>query len=320
MTVRAPRIRHLNWNLLRTFLVIAEERSITRAADRLHVRQPTVSASLQKLEETLGAQLIQRDSRRFVLTTRGEALRKECLEIYQRVERIGERLSTEEDDLTGSVRIMIVTEVELPALDRALGLMHRRHPGVTITIDVANSQEIARAVAQRTAAFGFCLLPKPLAALDCRLVMREEFGIFCGRTHHLFERADVTLDELRAEPFVAFTCGQAGGALEPMVALREGAGLGSRTAGLSPQLGEVARMIQAGVGIGILPITAAQRALDRELLWRLPVLRDQLGADLYFLTNPEFALDRAEKSFLELFVSIAPALDDAATTRPATGS
>ena len=317
MAFQTPRIRHLNWNLLRTFLVIAEERSITKAAERLLVRQPTVTASLQKLEETLGAQLIQRDSRRFVLTSRGEALRKECQEIYQRVERIGEHLSTDEDDLTGSVRIMIVTEAVLPAFDRALGLMHRRHPSVTITLNVANSQEIVRAVAQRAVPFGFCLLAKPLAALDCTLILREEFGIFCGRTHALFGREDVTLDELRAQPVVSFTCAQDGGALEPMVSLREGAGLGTRTAGLSSHLGEVTRMIAAGIGIGILPVTAAERGVEKELLWRLPVLQDQLGADLYFLQNPEYALDRAEKAFMDLFLSIALKSDGLPQTDPA---
>lgn len=310
MADRAPRIHQLNWNLLRTFLVIVEERSITRAAERLHVRQPTVTAALQKLEETLGAQLIQRDSRRFVLTSRGEALRQECVEIHQRVERIGERLSTQEDGLTGSVRLLIVTEVAFPALDRTLGLMHRRHPSVTIGIEVANSQEIVRAVAQRTAPFGFCLLPKPLAGLDCTLMLREEFGLFCGRTHALFERRDVTLEALRAEPFVSFACGREGGALEPMVALRDGAGLGARTAGVSAHLGEVVRMIAAGIGVGILPLSAAEPALAAERLCRLPVLEGQLGADLYFLRNRDYALDRAEKTFLTLLLSLTSGEDE----------
>lgn len=302
---RAPRIGHLNWNLLRTFLVIVEERSITRAADRLLVRQPTVTASLQKLEETLGAQLILRDSRRFVLTPRGEALREECLEIYRRVERIGERIALDEDDLAGQLRIMIVTGVALPALDRALGMMHRRHPRVGFRMDVATSQEIARAVSQRILPFGFCLLAKPLAALECRFLMREEYGIFCGVTHPLHGRGDVTLDELRAEPFVSFTCAEASGSLEPMIALREGAGLGRQTVGISAHLPEVERMIAAGVGIGILPVPAARHAMAREELWRFPVLEDQLGADLYLLRNPELPLQRAEAAFLEIFEGMA---------------
>jgi DNA-binding transcriptional LysR family regulator len=300
-----PRIRHLNWNLLRTFLVIAEEKSITKAADRLLVRQPTVTAALQKLEETLGARLIQRDSRRFVLTSRGEALRKECLEISRRVERIGELVAAGEDGLTGTVRILAVTQMTLPALDRALERMHRMHPSVTASISVANSLEIARSVSQRSAPFGFCLLQKPLAALDCRLLMREVFGIYCGRSHPLYGRTDTPLDDLREEPFVGFACGQEGGALEPMVALREGAGLGVRTSGLSADLGEVQRMIAAGIGIGILPVAAAEPAVERGLLWRLPDVGAGLGADLYFLTNPEMQLSPAEAAFQEIFREVA---------------
>ena len=299
------RIRHLNWNLLRTFLVIVEEKSITKAADRLLVRQPTVTSALQKLEETLGTVLIQRDSRRFVLTSRGEALRRECMEIQRRVERIGELVAAGEDVLTGTVRVLIVTQLILPTLDRALERMHRMHPSVTAAMTVANSLEIVRAVSQRSAPFGFCLLPKPLPALECRLLMREIFGIYCGRTHPLYGQTNLSIDGLRDEPFVAFACGQEGGALEPMVALRDGAGLGARTSGLSADLGEVQRMIAAGIGIGILPVAAAEPAVERGQLWRLPDVRAELGADLYFLANPEMDLSPAERAFRDIFLELA---------------
>ncbi|MBR0779977.1 LysR family transcriptional regulator [Bradyrhizobium iriomotense] len=294
------RIQHLNWNLLRTFLVIVEERSITKAADRLFVRQPSVTAALQKLEETLGCQLIQRDSRRFVLTVQGEALRQECAEIFLRVERIGERLSTKEDDLTGQVRILTVTNLAVPQLDQALRQMRRRHPSITMRIDVANSQDIVRAIAQKQAPFGFCLLSKPLAGLDCKFVLREKFGIYCGASHPLYGRTDVSLEELRQEAFVAFTCGQHGGALEPMIALRDGAGLGTWTVGESPHLEEVRRLIAAGIGIGILPVDST-RPLGSDELRLIPALQDRLGADAYFLTNPDTELGAAERAFLSIY-------------------
>ncbi|OCP21367.1 MULTISPECIES: LysR family transcriptional regulator [unclassified Ensifer] len=301
MATRYPRIHNLNWNLLRTFLVIVEERSITKAADKLLVRQPSVTAALQKLEETLGCQLIQRDSRRFILTNHGEMLRQECMEIFRRVERIGEKLSADEDDLTGQIRIQIVTHVAMPGLDQALRQMRRRHPSVSVRIDVANSQDIVRAIAQKQTPFGFCLLPKPLAALDCRFLMREEFGIYCGATHPMHGRTDVTLDELRQEAFIAFACSQEGGALEPMIALRDGAGLGTWTVGSSPNLEEVRRLIAAGLGIGILPIDTAKCVVDPEQLWLIPTLNGSLGADVYLVTNPDMELGAAEKAFLDIF-------------------
>lgn len=299
MSGTKPKLHHLNWNLLHTFLVIVEERSITRAADRLLVRQPTVSAALQRLEETLGGQLIQRDSRRFVLTKRGELLYKECVDIYRSVARIGDRLSEDHDDLTGLVRLLVVTHVVLPPLDRTLTLLNRKHPGVSVRIDVANSQDIVRAISQKLSPFGFCLLSKPLAGLDCRPLLREEFGILCGRGHPLFGLADVPLAELRDEPFVALACGQ-DGALEPMVSVREGAGLGSRVVGSSPNLEEVTRMIAAGLGIGILPLTAVHDEVANGLLWPLEIKGYPLGADVFLVTHPDCAYSRAEQHFIDL--------------------
>jgi DNA-binding transcriptional LysR family regulator len=295
VTARRPKLHHLNWNLLHTFLVIVEERSITRAADRLLVRQPSVSAALQRLEETLGGQLVQRDSRRFVLTKRGELLHKECLDIYRSVARIGEKLSEEHDELAGLVRVQLVTHMVLPAFDRTLSLMSRRHPGVTVRVEVASSQDIVRSVSQKLSPFGFCLLPNPLAGLNCRHLLREEFGILCGRDHLLYGRGDVVLHDLIDEPFIALACGQ-DGALEPMVSLREGAGLGSRTVGASPNLEEVARMIAAGMGIGIL-----QDAIDAGTLWNLSGAGDGLGADLYFISSPAMEMSAAELAFQRLF-------------------
>lgn len=299
VTAKRPKLHHLNWNLLHTFLVIVEERSITRAADRLLVRQPSVSAALQRLEETLGGQLVQRDSRRFVLTKRGELLYKECADIYRSVARIGDKLSEEHDELTGLVRIQVVTHVVLPALDRALTRLNRKHPSVAVRIDVANSHDIVRSVSQKLGPFGICLLPNPLAGLSCRRLLREEFGILCGRDHSLYGRRNVPLHELADEPFVALACGQ-DGALEPMVALREGAGLGNRTVGSSANLEEVARMIAAGMGIGILPLAPVQDAVDAGTLWNLSGAGDDLGADLYFISSPTMEMSAAEIAFQRL--------------------
>lgn len=302
MNAKRPKLHHLNWNLLHTFLVIVEERSITRAADRLLVRQPSVSAALQRLEETLGGQLIQRDSRRFVLTKRGELLYKECVDIYRSVARIGDKLSEDHDELTGLVRILVVTHAVLPPLDRSLTLLNRQHPSVTIRIDVATSQDIVRAISQKLSPFGFCLLSNPLAGLTCRPLLREEFGILCGRGHPLYGLKDVPLADMKDEPFIALACGQ-DGALEPMVSLRQGVGLGSSIVGSSPNLEEVARMIAAGMGIGILPRASVQDAIANGVLWDLSSAADDLGADLYFVTNPAMELSAAEAAFARLFDS-----------------
>jgi DNA-binding transcriptional LysR family regulator len=294
----------LNWNLLRTFLIIVEERSITRAADRLLLKQPSVSAALRRLEETLDCQLIERDSRRFTLTQQGEVLYRECDEIYRRVARLGEKLNGASDEISGLVRLLLVTQIIWPELDRTIATLNKKHSKITFKIEIASSQEIVRAVSQRIAPFGICLLTRPVASLNCRHLFREEFGLYCSRDYHLSDRTSVAIDELRSEPWVSFTCAEVGSSFEPMNALRDSAGLGKHIVALSPHLEELQRLIAAGVGIGLLPSAAVEASPHGHRLWRLPFEHQALGADLYLVTNPSQQLEKAEAAFLETLVRI----------------
>ena len=81
--------RELDWNLLRTFLVLAESGSITEAAERLRLKQPTVSAALKRLETRLDKKLIDRRPGHFALAEAGRLLQREAVEIQGAILRLG---------------------------------------------------------------------------------------------------------------------------------------------------------------------------------------------------------------------------------------
>lgn len=288
----------LDWNLLRTFFIIVEERSLTRAALRLEISQPSVSAALQRLENTLGLRLIVRASRRFEVTEHGELLYGECAQIFRNVSRIGEKLSGAGRDITGLLRILAVTDVRYAPFDSALRELNLRYPSITVQIETVSSPQAVREISRQIAPLALCLLSQPIAGLSCEHLEREEFGIFCGTTHPLYAKEGCTIEHLRNERFVSFSCYNEGGALEPMLALGVGAGLGERIRGSSSHLTEVVRMVQAGIGIGILPVESVRRESDAGLLWRISPEGVKLGADLYLVTNPAMPLELAEASFL----------------------
>ena len=290
----------LNWNLLRTFFVIAEEKSITRASHRLQMRQPSVSAALQKLEEQLGCQLAFRDSRRFELTLRGAKIYQECLDIFQSVDRISELCQDSVDEEGGEVRLQIVSNLVSDLIDEALRLFHQRNPSVTFKIEVENSQTIVQNIRQQNIGLGVCLLTKPIADLDCLYLFREEFSIFCGSEHPLYGQETTDLRQLQQEPFIAFTCATEGIGLEPMVALREGAGLGNHISGSSANLEEVRRMINSGMGIGILPLTAVTSEVENGQLWPLRRSDRAIGADVFLVRNPLAPISGPEQKFIDL--------------------
>lgn len=290
----------LDWNLLRTFLVIAEERSVTRAAERLLLQQPSVSAALKRLEDTFDCRLFERGKRPLSLTPQGELLFNECRDLYRAITNLEPKLAVSAGSVTGLIRLTVVTQLESPSLDRIFRRLHEKHPGISFRIDVSTSHEIVRAVSQQITPFGLCLLAKPITTLRCQFLFREAFGLFCGPHHHLFGATDVGLQSIRAEPWVSFACAELANSLEPMLTLRLGADLANRVVAVSPDLQEVRRFIAAGIGIGILPLASASRDVVEGRLWHLPIPETgDLGADVYFISNPAAQHGPAEKAFIE---------------------
>ena len=290
----------LNWNLLRMFYMIAKERSITKAAKQLGLSQPSVSNALQRLEVQLECQLVFRDSRHFELTTRGDKIFQECRDIFHSAERISLLVRDAEEDERGQVRYQIISNLVSPMLDELLRLYHQRHPSVTFQSEVKNSQAIVRNIQQGKVKLGFCLLTKPLVNLPSLRLFREEFTVFCGSEHPLFGQESVELRDLQRESFISFACATEGMGLEPMSVLREGTRLGDRIIGLSTNIEEIRRMIVAGLGIGILPLMAAQDDIRRGELWPLKITDELIGADVYLVHVPREKLSPAEQKFVDI--------------------
>ncbi len=302
----------LDWNLLRTFSVIVEEKSITRAAERLTLKQPSVSNALKRLETRIGRRLIERDANRFELTDVGRLLYEESVDVFGTISRLQVLVRDVREEVTGHVVICVASHVVSPLFDRALAEFHREHPRATLTISVLPSVEVAKLVRERRASFGICLVSQRDAALEYAVVYREFFGFFCGPSHRLYGLSGLTLADLEGETSVSFQTDHISDALRPVALLRGEAKLEANVIGISSSLEEVRRMIVAGLGIGPLPLHVARRDVEDRLLWRLPPYENPPAIDIFLLTNPKKVLNRAEKALLALLnglVSSTPLQD-----------
>jgi len=288
----------LDWNLLRTFVVIAEVKSITRAAERLNLKQPSVSNALRRLEDRVGRRLVERDATRFELTEVGRLIYEQSVEVFGSISQLPLLMRGISDDVTGHVMIATASHVVSPLFDRALAEFHRNYPRASITISVAASTEVAKQVRERRASFGICLVSQRDPAVDYAMVYREFFGFFCGPQHRLYGKTGLTLADLRGEPSVSFQTDHISDALRPVALLRSEARLNADVVGVSSSLEEVRRMIVAGLGIGPLPLHVARRDVADGMLWRLPPYDTPPAIDIFLLTNPDKAMNRAEKALL----------------------
>jgi DNA-binding transcriptional LysR family regulator len=296
---RAERLaRELDWNLLRTFIALAEATSVTDAAQRLRLKQPTVSNALKRLETRLGRRLLERGPGRFALTEAGAELYREAIEIRGAILRLDTALREVKEEVQGHVRIAMASHVVCPLFDGTLAAFHALHPRATLSIDVMTSRYAIESVQARRSSFAVCLVHEKQPRLAYRVLYREFFGLFCGPPHPLFGRQGLAPADLAGAASVSFVTDQMHDALRPVALLRAALGLEERVVGTSPHLEEVRRMIMAGLGVGPLPIHVVGRDVRDGLLWRLPPYEDPPAIDVHLVTNPAARSNRAEQALL----------------------
>jgi DNA-binding transcriptional LysR family regulator len=290
--------RELDWNLLRTFVVLAESHSITEAAQRLRLKQPSVSAALKRLEERIGRKLIDRSPGRYVLTDAGRLLYREAIEINGSVLRLSTLMRELTDEVQGHVKINVASHVICPLFDAALAEFHADHPQATVSIEVRSSADAIAEVMAKRASFAVCLVRDHNARLRYRRLYREFFGLFCGPRHELFGRSGLALSDLAGHSSVSFETDRLQDVLRPVTVMRAQAELGQKITGLSSHLEEVRRMIVAGLGIGPLPVHVAERDVRDGLLWQVPPYADLPAIDVHVVWNPQAVKNRAEDLLL----------------------
>ena len=252
--------RKINWNLLHMFVVVAEQHSISKAAQILGRGQPAVSAALKKLEERLESKLAIRGPTRFSLTPAGEVLYREAREIANGIDRLSLLIGDLSGELTGTVHLAMASHMTSPLLNEAFGEFHRRHPKATFLTTVMSSPDIMRSMASSTIHFAITPLYQKPEQLDCYHLFREHCAFYCGPSHRLFGRPDLTVADLRNEAAVSYYRPAAiSYTLQTIADAHAEVQLAEPAAAVSNHMEEVRRMIIAGIGIGVIPIHIAAR-------------------------------------------------------------
>lgn len=293
-------VRELDWNLLRTFVVLAESQSITDAATRLRLKQPSVSTALKRLEDRIGRKLILRGPGQYALTEAGELLYREAVDINGSILRLSTLLREKTDDVRGHIDIVAASHVVCPLFDRVLADFHEAHPAATLSVKVLSSGEAIGAVAAKRASFAICLVRTHSPKLEYRRLYREFFGLFCGPPHPLFGRTGLEHTDLAGHATVSFDTDRLQDVLKPVTLMRAQSQLGEKITGTSSNLEEVRRMIIAGLGIGPLPVHVVKRDVADRLLWQTPPYADLPAIDVHVVWNPHTVRNRAENILLEM--------------------
>ena len=300
--------RILDWNLLRTYVVVVQEGSITAAANRLLLQQPAVSMALKRLEDSIGHRLIDRRPGHFEMTEAGRKVYLQAREIFGAVVRLPDVTAEVGNSISGHITVYSISNALNPAWDTMLESFFSQHPRASLNFQVETTEAVIRAVDRKVATVGLSdgVIPE---TLDKILFARERYAMYCGKHHRLFGIRDLGLDDLRGEPYVSFTADVLGGQhMGPVTAVRAFASFGQWVRAASCNVEEVQRMIRVGLGIGMLPVHLSQHLVDKGELWQLPPYGDLPVMETHQITNPGSPLNVAEKAFIDHCAAV-PAFD-----------
>lgn len=281
-------------------MVIVDEGGITPAAHFLGLKQPTISAALKRLEDITGQKLVNRSPKHFSVTPSGRVLHAEASAIFGAITQLPDLLGGLEDEITGQVSIAVASHVVSAHFDAVLERFNAQFPRVNYTISTMDSADVIAHLQQNRVTFGACLFQQQPVGLQTRVLYREFFGFYCGPSHRLYGKKNISDAELRNEDAVSFQTDELNGPLSAVAQLRRRFGMRSDPRGLSSNLPEVRRMIVTNIGIGALPVHVAKKDVQSGLLWQVPPYKALPAVDIHLLTNPKRSMNRAELALLNM--------------------
>lgn len=247
---------------LEHFVAVAEERHFTKAAELLQISQSGLSASIRALESELSATLFVRSTRRVELTAAGDALLQESYRTLASAAAAREAVQSVQGLMSGTVAVGSEQCLGVVDVPHELASFHQQHPGVGVRLGFAGSSALLADVAAGRldlALVAVCGAPPPGITLEA--LMRRPFVVLCRPDDFPSDVESVSVGQLAGHRLVGFQPDWAARILTDR--LLESGGLPSKVDLEVNDVHTLLDLVEAGMGIALVPQTVAAKRPDR---------------------------------------------------------
>jgi DNA-binding transcriptional LysR family regulator len=288
---------------LRIFESVACHGSMSRAADEMHLTQPAVSMQIKQLEEQIGVPLLEQNGRRLYLTEAGHELRIHAQRFATQTLELQAAMDQYRGLERGVLRIAVVSTANyfLPPMIAAYS---ERHPGVRISLQVANRVSVLASLADHQADIAITGEPPPGVDIESQRFMDNPLVVIANPNHPFARLDHVRFARLREERLVVREAGSGTRAAterhfaEHKVDLILGCELNSNEA--------IKQAVQAGLGLGVVSLQTIQLELETRRLAVLPVESFPIVRHWFIVHRRDKRLSAASQAFRDLLLSQVP--------------
>ena len=189
--------------VLRYFLAIVREESITKAAELLHITQPTLSRQIAQMEEDMGVKLFDRGTRKIVLTNEGLLLRRRAEEILELVDKTERELAEQDEKVEGTVSIGCGDLAAVQMMPELIKKFRERYPAINFDLYTATADHIKDRMDWGLTDIGLLLEPINMEKYDyIRLNREEQWVAVIPPDSPLAKLEYITPEDLRGMPLI----------------------------------------------------------------------------------------------------------------------
>jgi DNA-binding transcriptional LysR family regulator len=290
---------------LRSFVVVAEELNVGRAAIRLHLTQPSLSRQIAALEHDLGVELFARVKRRFVLTAAGATFLADAQDLLRRSDDAVRTAQRTQRGELGTLRLRFVQSATFEALPRLLGAFRQTYPEVVLDLEswttlrqtealrdgridvglmrptIPTADAVDSAGAGLTVAEHRPVVRPSGAGLASHVVAKDQLVVALPAGHRLARRKRLRLADLADEPFVFYSRPSGPAVYDTIIGFCRAAGFTPRIEQDAADVQTIVSLVAAGLGLSLLigptppsnPDTVVYRELSDDLpAWQLSVV------------------------------------------------
>ena len=292
---------------METFLAVAEERSFSRAATRLHRTQPAVSQAIAKLEGELGEVLFERSSRDGTLTDAGEVLREYAAKLLNLRNEASGAL-TELRSLHRGRLDLAANEYTCLYLLPLLDEFRRQNPRIKLAVRRALASRISDEVLMHSVEIGVLSFRPDDAQVKSMVVYRDELAFVVNPQHPLAKAGTVSIRQLGTQNFIAhnITSPQRQKVIHEFKRHKTVLHMGVEL----PSLEAIKRFVEMGNGVALVPGLTVRTELQSGALVKVQIPELQIERKLRLVYRKHASLSHAAVAFLKVVEAYAAAHGD----------
>jgi DNA-binding transcriptional LysR family regulator len=289
---------------LKLFTDLVREQSFTKVAEKNYLTQPAVSLRIRNLEEELNTKLLERTTRKVLVTEEGRILYDYAREILRKADEVKMLLLERQDKMVGMVRLATVHSIGLHELPAYLKRYITKFPQVALHIDYHAGDVVYRMVQEGDVDLGIVAYPEPKPNLVTVPFLEDELVVICNAEHPFASREAIRLNELEGQSFIAFDEGIPTRKAIDAVLARRHVRIDIRMQCDNIEI--LKKMVEVGLGVSLAPRFSVQREVEDRLLRSLMVSDYSFKRPLALVYRKGKSLSRPMQAFLDLLTEDAP--------------